>query len=132
MAKEKTFVIPDDIIVTVDTPEGSKDLDPFAFTDFVRRLLLRDPKWGDNTENLYAAMEVRGALKDKVARDVVVLDFDVHKLLLEIMNKPTKNEKGQGGYVPEVAVQLGPFFMAIKDAKDVVRDALASTLSKKK
>lgn len=120
MAKDKTIIIPADINIEIMLPDGSLKVleEPASFCDFVKRTLLRDKKWGESTEYLYAAMEIRGALKGKVSGDEVALDADAHKMLLEIMDKPSKDQNGNGGYNPEIAVQLGTFFVAIKHARE--------------
>lgn len=120
MAKSKKLIVPVDVTLYVDMPDGkSKPMEePVTFCDFVRRTLLRDKKWGEDLDHVYSAMGVRGALKDKVAGDEVEIDGDDYKLLLDVMQTPSKDQNGNGGYHPEIAVQLGTFFDAIKNAED--------------
>lgn len=101
--------IPDDVTVTLMGNSPDKD-DAHKVTfvrDFVVRMLLADQKWGASTDELFAAMDLRGAFLGKAPGDLVEIGKDHHSRMVERMRNPSSP------YVPIVAVQLGTFFDAI-------------------
>lgn len=106
-----TITVPDDIDVSLPGPRPEQDASlhmTFA-RDFVVRVLLADPKWGANMDEIYDAMDIRGAFKDVFPGSAVSISSTQLSKLQDRMRSPSTP------YNPVVAVQLRPFFEAIRN-----------------
>ena len=110
--------VPKDLELTLDGGQDDKGNDltvtrEFRFVrDFIRRHVLNDKRWVQDTDWTYAGMEIRGEFEDVKADDVVELSSDQYKKLKESVEKPT------GGWqlVPQVMFQIRPFLDAILES----------------
>jgi hypothetical protein len=85
-----------------------------SFKGFVCGTLLKDPRFGKTVVAVISGAGIRAAIETALssvqAEAVIPLDGDDYELLKSVLEAP------ESGYVPEVAIQLIPFFRAILDA----------------
>lgn len=78
------------------------------FQDFAG-MLLRDQKFAADMGSVLAAVSIQKHLSEASLQ--LLLDDSEHKLLVAVAEAPT------GGYNPQVAMELAPFMLAIKNAE---------------
>jgi hypothetical protein len=105
------IAIPADVEATIEIDDKTTQPLKCSLRDFIVRTVLRDQKWGADTDWLYAAMEIRGLFNTATPGQVVELTQDQYDKLLSVLNKPTNP------YNPAVALELVSLFDAIRKPK---------------
>jgi len=102
--------IPADVRAEIesDTPGKPLAIIDMSLRNFMVRTVMRDKKWGKNTEWLYAGMEIRGVFNTAKEGDVVPLTHDQYEKLMEVIDNPSE------GYNPAFAFEIGSFFEALR------------------
>ena len=98
------ITVPQDIEIEIGAPKPV----PFSFVgDFLTRTLLRDKQFGVNTEQLFAAMEIRTAFKEAKPGCTVELTEDQWTKLAAVTRTPSDP------YNPAVMIDAKSFLDAI-------------------
>jgi hypothetical protein len=86
-------VVPEDISITVQQVEDGKLFESKQtltfFSDFLVKTILRDQQWGQNSEWLHAAKDIKSVFAGKSAKAEVTLSRDLYKKLLQVIKTPT-------------------------------------------
>jgi hypothetical protein len=93
-----------------DVPDGWEPQTMQFERDFIRRVVLVDPWWGEELDRLYMAMELRSAFRGKRPGDVVPVTKEQHEALCNVVRKPSR------GYMTALVLHFGDWFRACTDA----------------
>lgn len=111
----KRIIIQDTITLDVDPSETADGVIPqFSFVhDFMRKCILRDPRWGKDLEWLEAAADLNGLFRYKNQGEMVDLSEDLWRKLREVVANPSN------AYNPIAMIPAIRFIKAVTDAVDV-------------
>lgn len=98
----KTIAIPAPIYIE----KAGKDI---SFQEFLG-LMLRDAKFATGMNTVLSACKIQQRMES--ASDALHMDESEHSLLQSVVESPS------GGYNPLFAMELAPFMIAVRDAKD--------------
>lgn len=113
----KFIPVPSDVVL-VNPQDGKRfksaeggDEPAWSMYAFLLRWVLPDVKWGKTMVDVFAASKVKVAFEHAKVGDVVELEDDDYKRLLEIVRAPSNP------YNPTIVLQCVEFLRAIEDAR---------------
>lgn len=100
------------VVLTVQGPTGlvNETHDLQFVRDFLNGTVLKDPKWGKDSDMLHAAFDIRQLFRGAEPEMEVELSTDLHKKLVDVVKSPTN------GYNPSVLLDAISFLDAIEKA----------------
>ena len=123
----RTITIPNNIKINTKVNDEIKVID-FSFADYMINNPLANNAFGTNLDMLEKCQEIIEELQEQdryvgQTEVSISIDDDVWEIINKLVNYPTQ------AYEPKLALQLLPFFRAIRDAKEYKRIAVKADCS---